>query len=51
MDVEGFDAAYKIAILASLAFHSKVEIGKSLSGGNHFLLIPEDIEFMNTSLQ
>ena len=44
MDVEGFDAAYKIAILASLAFHSKVEVEKVYREGIT-LLIPEDIEF------
>lgn len=27
-DVEGFDAAYKMAILASIGFHSKVDINK-----------------------
>ncbi len=44
MDVEGFDAAYKIAILASLAFHSRVEVEKVYREGIT-LLIPEDIEF------
>jgi len=44
MDVEGFDATYKIAILASLAFHSKVEVEKVYREGIT-LLIPEDIEF------
>lgn len=44
MDVEGFDAAYKIAILASLAFHSIVEV-ESVYREGITLLIPEDIEF------
>ena len=32
-DVEGFDAAYKIATLASLAFHQKVDINKIYKEG------------------
>lgn len=32
-DVEGFDAAYKIATLASLAFHKKVDINKIYKEG------------------
>lgn len=32
-DVEGFDAAYKIATLASLAFHQKIDINKIYKEG------------------
>ena len=28
-DVEGFDAAYKLSILSSIAFHTKVQIGRA----------------------
>ena len=33
-DVEGIDAAYKLAILSSLAFHTKVPVRKSVSRGD-----------------
>lgn len=32
-DVEGFDAAYKLSILSSLAFHTKVPLGKVFREG------------------
>ena len=32
-DVEGFDAAYKLSILASLAFHTKVPFSKVFREG------------------
>ncbi|MEN3185461.1 MAG: homoserine dehydrogenase [Atribacterota bacterium] len=46
MDVEAFDAAYKIAILASLCFHTKVDVEKVFREGIT-RLIPEDIDFAN----
>ena len=42
-DVEGFDAAYKIATLASLAFHKKVDINKIYKEGITKISI-DDIE-------
>ncbi len=44
MDVEGFDAAYKIAILASLCFHTQVNVEDVYREGIT-RLIPEDLEF------
>ncbi|WP_427365986.1 homoserine dehydrogenase [Candidatus Caldatribacterium saccharofermentans] len=44
MDVEGFDAAYKLAILASLCFHTKVDVDSVFREGIT-RLIPEDLEF------
>lgn len=44
MDVEGFDAAYKLAILASLCFHTKVNVDDVFREGIT-RLIPEDLEF------
>lgn len=46
MDVEGFDAAYKIAILGSLCFHTRVDVEKVFREGIT-RLIPEDIDFAN----
>ncbi|MCX7667918.1 MAG: homoserine dehydrogenase, partial [Atribacterota bacterium] len=46
MDVEAFDAAYKIAILASLCFHTRVDVEKVFREGIT-RLIPEDIDFAN----
>ncbi len=46
MDVEAFDAAYKLAILASLCFHTKVDVEKVFREGIT-RIIPEDIEFAN----
>ncbi|MEI6156832.1 MAG: homoserine dehydrogenase [Atribacterota bacterium] len=43
-DVEGFDAAYKITILASLCFHGRVEVEKVFREGITRIL-PEDIEY------
>lgn len=44
MDVEGFDAAYKLAILASLCFHTKVNVDDVFREGIT-RIIPEDLEF------
>jgi len=44
MDVEGFDAAYKIAILASLSFHTRVDV-ESVYREGITRIIPQDIEF------
>ncbi|MCX7730503.1 MAG: homoserine dehydrogenase, partial [Candidatus Caldatribacterium sp.] len=44
MDVEGYDAAYKLAILASLCFHTKVDVEDVFREGIT-RLIPEDLEF------
>jgi len=44
MDVEGFDAAYKIAILASLAFRTRVDVDRVYREGITALL-PQDIDF------
>ncbi|MGQ9746205.1 MAG: homoserine dehydrogenase [Candidatus Caldatribacteriaceae bacterium] len=46
MDVEGFDAAYKIAILGSLCFHTRVDVEKVFREGIT-RIIPEDIDFAN----
>lgn len=46
MDVEAFDAAYKIAILASLCFHTRVDVEKVFREGIT-RLIPDDIDFAN----
>lgn len=43
-DVEGYDATYKLAILASLCFHSRVDVEKIYREGITGIL-PEDIEY------
>lgn len=43
-DVEGYDATYKLAILASLCFHSRVDIENIYREGITGI-IPEDIEY------
>ncbi|MBN2879927.1 MAG: homoserine dehydrogenase [Clostridia bacterium] len=43
-DVEGYDAKYKLSILASLAFHSKIPVSKIYCEGITGIL-PQDIQY------